>query len=400
MTKTLKISSSLELSKIQIVMSQAFSSFRMFLTFALFLSCAKSMSRNRIGSSPSNSRLPVPLVSFTGDFLGMVLAPAEMVPESAFPGSFTGPLGQVFSTIENTRIYYIGNRPSLAKYNSMKELPGSLVPFFELYNRMSVEGIFSSQACPSVTLPVCGGGKTYLNICVAGQAGIRQSTFGQCNSIMRAERTQEVTPIVSSPPLPLPLPIHRLPIRPPLIFERPEMPMPIPISMAPQPVINNNYYNLPTVTNINAPAYTNTDARTNTNIDATSYQNTRTPSYTSSSTLQNSYVSSPSYSLPYGYTSVGSTYGTELASRVFTTGDNTSSVLSDLPSLPSAQSIKSEAILGSSQETIVVGESNAENQTKTETKETKSPSPKKASPSKESSTKTTVTKKKETTTKK
>lgn len=379
MTKTLKIFSSLELSKIRIVMSQAFLSFKMFLTFALFFSCSKSISRNKIGSSPSNTRLPVPLVSFTGDFLGMVLAPAEMVPESAFPGSFTGPLGQVYSTIGNTRIYYIGNKPSLTKYNSMKELPGSLVPFFDLYNRMSVEGIFSNQACPTVTLPICGGGKTYLNICVAGQAGIRQSTFGQCNSIMRAERIQEITPIVSSPPVPLPLPLRRLPLRPPLIFERPEMPMTIPISMAPQPVINNNYYNLPTVTNINAPAYTNTDARINTNIDATSYQNTRTPSYTSASTLQNSYVSSPSYSMPYGYTSLGSTYGTEQATSVFTTGDNTSSDPSNLPSLLS-------------QETIVVGESNPQDQTKSETKETKSSSPKKTSTSKESSTETTVTK--------
>ena len=227
-------------------------------------------------------RLPVPFVVFNGDFNGVVFSPMKKVPEAAFQLAYLAPLGDLYTTVKDTQIYYINRSQPNHFIQNIQDLPPEILPFFNNYNEISSRGIFRDFDCPSDFFPVCGGMTTYSNICSAAKAGLRKITFGKCGVILKIKDVKLLKKITSYAKTPSGQ-------SPPIIIERP-------VKVSPDTYITNNYINAPTITNVNAPSYTNTDGRSYTNVSAPSYSKVDAPSYSSTKSLTNTNVQAPSYS--------------------------------------------------------------------------------------------------------
>lgn len=227
-------------------------------------------------------RLPVPFVVFNGDFSGVVFSPMKKVPEASFQPAYLAPLGDLYTTVKDTQIFYINRSQPNHFIQNIQDFPPEILPFFNNYNEISSRGIFRDFECASDVFPVCGGVTTYNNICLAAKAGLRKITFGKCGVILKLQDKKLLKRITSYPKTPSGQSA-------PIIIERP-------VKVLPDTFITNNYINAPTITNINAPSYTNTDGRTYTNVSAPSYSKIDAPSYSNTKSLTNTNIQAPSYS--------------------------------------------------------------------------------------------------------
>lgn len=242
------------------------------------------------------SRLPLPIVSFNGDFDGLNFTPLSLQPPGAFPPGFMAPLGSVYSVINNVKIFYVGSPRAMYLLQKPADVPEEVRPFFNYYNTLARSGVYREVGCLGNALPVCANGVQYRNVCLAAKAGIRRVSYGNCGFVFRTTTTIRLKRIIRRPSV--------VAGRPgPLIIERP-------VPYVPQPTIINNYITAPTYEKIDAPTYSNVDNKSYSNTVAPTYTNVQAPAFSSKNSPSYTSTQAPSYTstVSPNYSSVNAPY--------------------------------------------------------------------------------------------